>query len=229
VNDGLALSGSLHHPSTEAFADTSACTALYIVQDSDGCRESAERSIRVAAKYELPPVQAFGEFMRGTAQAIEGELAAALRQMEPFFEAALAYGLFGMLPGIIMADILSSSGRHQEALALLTRLLVNETSTPEAGVFVSELWRVRGEAVLRQSADSVSQAEQYLTTSLRIADQQGAPVFALRAATQLAQLLAENGRREQARDIIDRASAQSLPEWDGTEIAAAARLRAQLA
>jgi hypothetical protein len=126
-----------------------------------------------------------------------------------------------------MADTLARGGRNEEALALVTRLL-NETSTPEAGVFVSELWRIRGELELRQSAANAREAEQYLETSLLIADQQRAPVFRLRAAIPLAQLLAENGRREEAKVVIDRAGAQSLTEWYGTEIASVARLRSSL-
>ena len=227
LDAGLALTSSLQHPLTEAFFFTTACSALSIVQDSERCREFAERSVQVSAKYEFPATQAVGSFMLGTARALQGEVASALKQMEPFFEATLAYGFLGMRPGIIMADTLASGGRNEEALALITRLL-DETSTPEAGVFVSELWRIRGELVLRQSAANLRKAEQYLETSLRIADQQGAPVFRLRAAIPLAQLLAENGRREEAKVVIDRVGALSLTEWDGTEIASVARLRSNL-
>jgi hypothetical protein len=147
--------------------------------------------------------------------------------MEPFFEATLAYGFYGILPGVIMADTLASGNRNDEALALVTRLLDGRT-TPEAGFLVSELWRIRGELVLRQSAANSAPAEQYLGTSLRMADQQGAPVLGLRAAIPLAQLLAESGRRREAKGVLDRVSAHSLEEWDGTEIASAARLRAHL-
>jgi hypothetical protein len=227
LDAGLTLTNSLQHPLTQAFFYSTASTALYLVRDSDTCREFAERSVQVSAKYEFPATQAVGEFMLGTVQALNGEFAPALKQMEPFFETTLAYGFFGMLPGIIMADTLLSGARHEEALALVTRLL-DETSTPEAGVFVSELWRVRGEAVLRQSAANTVQAEQYLATSLKIANQQGAPVYGLRAAVPLAQLLAESGRREQAKGIINSACAQSLPEWEGPEIIAADQLRSNL-
>ena len=87
--------------------------------------------------------------MLGAARALQGEVTAGLKQMEPFFEATAAYGFFGVLPGVIMANWLASGDRNQEALALVTRLL-DETSTPEAGIYVSELWRLRGELVLRQ-------------------------------------------------------------------------------
>jgi tetratricopeptide (TPR) repeat protein len=147
--------------------------------------------------------------------------------MEPCFEATLAYGFFGVRPGVIMAEALADAGRDQEALALIKRLL-EETSTPEAGVFISELWRIRGELVLRQSAGNAPQAERFLGTALRIATRQGAPVYQLRAATELARLLAEGGRRDEAKTVIDRAREKSLPEWNGPEIAAAAALRSSL-
>ena len=63
------------------------------------CREFAERSVQISAKYEFPVTQAVGAFLLGTAQALRGEIAPALAQLEQFFEATLAYGFFGMLPG----------------------------------------------------------------------------------------------------------------------------------
>jgi hypothetical protein len=147
--------------------------------------------------------------------------------MEPSFEATLAYGFLGMLPGVIMADALAGADRDQEALALITRLL-DGSSTPETGIFISELWRVRGELLLRQSAGNSTQAEGFLATAVRIAEGQGAPVYQLRAGIPLARLLAEDGRRAEAKMAIDRASAVNLPDWDGPEVAAAAQLRSHV-
>jgi tetratricopeptide (TPR) repeat protein len=227
LDAGLALANSLQHPLTLAFFHSSACFTAHLIRDSDGCREFAEQLMQVSARYEFPATHAVGAFMQGAARAQQGDIAAALGQMEPAFDATLAYGFFGVLPGIILAEALAGAGRNQDALALITRLL-DESSTPEAGVFISELWRVRGELVLRQSAGNAPQAERYLATALRIATGQGAPVYRLRAATELARLLAERGRRDEAKTVIDRASEKSLPEWNGPEIAVAARLRSAL-
>jgi tetratricopeptide (TPR) repeat protein len=165
--------------------------------------------------------------MTGAARALQGDFAPALKQMEPSFEATFNYGFLGVLPGVIMAEALAGANRDQEALALIKRLL-EETSTPEAGVFISELWRIRGELVLRQSAGNAPQAESFLATALRIATGQGAPVFQLRAGIALARLLAEAGRRDEAKIAIDRASVENLTEWNGPEIAVAAGLRSAL-
>jgi hypothetical protein len=63
---------------------------------------------------------------------------------------------------------------------------------------------------------------------LRIAEGQGAPVYQLRAGIPLARLLAEGGRRAEAKVAIDRASAVDLSEWNGPEIGAATQLQSQL-
>jgi tetratricopeptide (TPR) repeat protein len=227
LDAGLALANSLQHPLTLAFFHSIACFSMHVARDSEGCHEFAEQLVQVSTRYEFPATRGVGLFMRGAARAQQGDIAAALKQMEPSFEATLAYGFLGMLPGVIMAETLADAGRNQEALALVARLL-DESSTPEVGAFISELWRIRGELVLRQSAGNAPQAESFLSTALRIAAGQGAPVFQLRAGIALARLLADAGRRDEAKIVIDLASAESLTEWNGPEIAVAAQLRSAL-
>ena len=227
LDDGLALANSLQHPLTLAFFNSVACFALHIVGDVGGCREFAERLVQVSARYDFPATKAVGSFMLGAARALEGDIAPALEQMEPSYEATFGYGFLGMLPGVIMADALAGANRNREALALVTRLLEG-LRTPEEGVFVPELWRIRGELVLRQSAGDARQAERYFGTAARMADEQGAHDFRLRAGTLLSRLLAEEGRREEARTVLDRANAIPLDEWDGPEIGIATQLRSDL-
>jgi class 3 adenylate cyclase/ABC-type lipoprotein export system ATPase subunit len=227
LDAGFALANSLQHPLTLAFFHGVACFATHIVGDSEGCREFAEQLMQVSARYEFPATRAVGSFMLGAARAQQGDIAAALKQMEPSFEATLAYGFFGVLPGVIMAEALAGAGRTQEALALTARLL-DESTTPEVGAFVSELWRIRGELLLRHSAGNAPQAEDFLTTALRIATGQTAPVLQLRTGIALARLLADSGRRDEAKAAIDRASVRNLTEWDGPEITVAAQLRSAL-
>lgn len=227
LDAGLALATSLQHPLTLAFFQSFACYAMHLVRDSDGCREFAEQLKQVSARYDLPAPHAVALFVRGAADALQGDVAHALKQMEPSYEAALGYGFTGVLPGVILADVLASAGRNQEALALVTRLL-DQSSTPERGPFVSELWRIRGEMALRRSAGNSQDAERFLGTALRIADEQGANVFRLNAGIPLARMLAEGGRREEAKSVLDHVNAVRLDEWDGPEIAIASQLRSNI-
>jgi len=227
LDAGLALANSLQHPLTLAFFHSVACFLMHIVKDSNGCREFAEHLIQVSARYDFPATRAVGTFMQGAALALQGDVAPALKQMEPSYEATFAYGFLAVLPGIVMAETLASAQRNVEALTLVTRLL-DQLHTPEAGVFVPELWRIRGELVLRQSADDWRQAERYFGTAVRIAEEQGAMVYRLRASISLARLLAEGGQREKAKAILDRTDAHRLDEWDGSEVVVATQLRSEL-
>jgi len=66
--------------------------------------------------------------------------------------------------GQLACHRLAGTARDKEALALTERLL-DDLNTPETGVFVSELWRLRGELMLRQASSNSAQAEQFLKTA----------------------------------------------------------------
>jgi class 3 adenylate cyclase/ABC-type lipoprotein export system ATPase subunit len=227
LDAGLALAISLQHPLTLAFYLSSVVFAMHLVRDANGCRELAEQLTQVSARYDFPATRAVGLFMLGAADALQGDVAHALEQKEPSYEATIGYGFLGVLPGVILADALAGAGRNREALTLVTALL-DKSSTPERGPFISELWRIRGEMALRQSATNSQEAERFLGTALRIADEQGANVFRLNAGIPLARMLAEGGRREEAKSVLNHVNAVRLNEWDGPEVAIAAQLWSDL-
>src|SRR5262249_26532143 len=96
-------------------------------------------------------------------------------------------------------------------------------------IFISELWRIRGELVLRHlGSDGGSEAERHLATALRIARNQNAPVYSLRAGISLAHLFAETGRRAEAKSTINSVAIDQLGDWNGPEAAIASRLLSNL-
>jgi class 3 adenylate cyclase len=217
VAAAIDLATSLQHPLTLTFAYSIVAGALHLVGDLKGMRETAEQLVQVSTKYDFAIPRAVGSFLLGATRASEGDHSAALLKMEPVFEVTLGYGFLAMLPAVMMAETLVSVGRDKDALALVTRML-DELPTPEIGIFVSELWRLRGELVLRQLGnDARPEVERHLATALRIAQSQGAPVYNLRAGISLARLLAETGRRAEARAVIDAAAIKELGDWNGSE------------
>ena len=81
---------------------------------------------------------------------------------------------------------------------------------------------------LLQSATNLRDAERFLETALRIADTQGANVFRLSAGIPLTRMLAEGGRRAEAKSVLDHVNAIRLDEWDGPETAIATQLSSHL-
>ena len=106
--------------------------------------------------------------MMGAAEALKDDVTSGLNPMEPMFEGTLAYGFFGTLPGVILADALIKANRSEEALSLLKRLLDGG-----AGIFTPELWRMRGELLRRRSGTNADEVERFLARAMRVASEQG--------------------------------------------------------
>ena len=223
----LALSDRLQHPLSLLFARGIMCNTLYLTRDLDACQASANEILRLATKYDLPVYGAIGSFWLGATQAVHGDLTDGLRQMEPAFEPLHGIGLFALLPSVVMADTLARVGRDRDALALIARLL-GEMSDPQMGMFVSELWRIRGELVAREPGGDTALAERSLQAALRIARGQEATLLQSRAGIALARHFAERGRREEARTALAESGVSALADRAAPEIVAADRLSAEL-
>ena len=223
----LALSDRLQHPMSVLFARGIMCGTLYFAHDLEACCESAKELLGHAGKYDLPDYAAIGSFWLGATQAVQGDLGGGIKQMEPAFEPLHKIGLFSLLPGVVMADTLMRANRGRDALALIARLL-GEISDPKMGMFVSELWRIRGELTSRERGGDMALAEHSLREALRIARGQEATLLQSRAGIALAGHFAERGRREEARTALAESGVGALADRAAPEIVAADRLSAAL-
>ena len=69
-------------------------------------------------------------------------------------------------------------------------------------MFLSELHRLQGELFLRNEESDMTKAEQSFRQAIRLAQNQGAKLWELRATVSLARLLETQGRREEARKAL---------------------------
>lgn len=223
----VALAESLQHPVSLAFSLGFASQNMHAAGDFDACREFADRLVQVASKYEFQLQRSFGSFMRGAVTAQQEDLASGLGRMESEFETTLKYGFPGVYAGVVMADALARTDRTKDALAVVMRML-DVSGSQEKGIYVSELWRLRGELTLKESASNTELAERFFQTSVRIASEQGAKVYLLRASIALARLLAELGRRNEAMLVLAQARAGSGDMQHVPEVETATRLCSEL-
>jgi hypothetical protein len=183
--------------------------------------------LRLATRFDLPFCGAIGSFWLGATQATHGEVADGLTRMEPAFEPLDGIGLFVLLPAVVMVDTLARAGRDRDALALIARVL-DKMSNPKLGMFVSELWRIRGELIARERGGDMALAEHCLQEALRIARGQEARLLQSRAGIALASHFAERGRRQEARMALAECGVSALADRTAPEIVAADRLSAGL-
>jgi predicted ATPase len=99
----------------------------------------------------------------------------------------------------LLAAVLVQQGAHAAALATIRDGLKVQKETGH-GLWDAELHRVEGIALAR--CNRVEEAETAFEEALRVARRQEARAYELRAATSLARLRGELGRRAAARDLL---------------------------
>jgi class 3 adenylate cyclase/ABC-type transport system involved in cytochrome c biogenesis ATPase subunit len=227
LDSALVLADRLQHPLSLLFARGMMCATLYLAHDLNGCQASANELVRVATKYDLPFYGAIGSFWLGATQATHGDVIGGLRLMEPAFEPLDGIGLFVLLPAVVMVDTLARGGRDRDALALIARVL-DKMSDPQTGMFVSELWRIRGELIARERGGDRTLAERSLQAAFRIASEQEATLLQAKAGIALARHLAESGRRDEAKTALAESGVSAVADRAAPEIIAAAELSVAL-
>jgi tetratricopeptide (TPR) repeat protein len=97
------------------------------------------------------------------------------------------------------AEVLLELGHRSEAASLLDDLLLRIGKNGPANT--PELFRLRG--VLHRHDGAIDLAEDYFRRSLELADQQGARLYQLRTATDLARLYLDQGEPAKARNVLE--------------------------
>jgi predicted ATPase len=101
-----------------------------------------------------------------------------------------------------LAEACIESGRLNDGLSLLAEALV-VTNETEWRQHEAEIHRLKGELLLRQDHSNRAEAQSCFERAIEIARKQSAKSWELRATTSLARLLRDNGRRDEARAILD--------------------------
>jgi predicted ATPase len=101
----------------------------------------------------------------------------------------------------LLAEALAFAGKIEDALAALDDALAEAAVTGVRGRD-AEIHRLRGELTGRLPYPDPAKAEDSYRTALAIAREQGTRGYELRAATSLARLWRDQGRRTEARDLL---------------------------
>jgi predicted ATPase len=181
----LMLAESLSHPPSIARGHTVAGQTFVIVRDRHGCERIGARCVELAEKFDLPYFRSFGRYLMGWAKAQGLTLSEGLALMEEAFPPIVTEQHYKLL-GAALAEARFDAGRVIDALALADRT-VDTGEGPTSGLYVPEIHRLRG-VFLRSLGSPAEEVECALRTALEIADEQGALLLKLRAATSLARL-----------------------------------------
>ena len=199
VERALVLAESLSHPPSITFGHALAGHSFMIARDRHGCERMGARTVAFAEKFDLPYYRSFGRFLMGWAKAQGSTLLEGLALMEeafPFLVSEQHYKLFGAA----LAEARFDAGRVTDALALVDHAL-NTGEGPASGLYVPEIHRLRG-VFLKGLGSPAEEVERALRTALEIAEEQGAFLLKLRAGTSLVRLWRDQGKVQQARELL---------------------------
>jgi predicted ATPase len=172
---------------------------LVTFRDRHGCERAGARSVALAEKFDLPYFRLLGRYFMGWAKAQGVTLSEGLALMEEAFPSIVNEQLYKFF-GAALAEARFDAGRVTDALPLLDHAL-STGEGPANGLFVPEIHRLRG-VFLRRLGSPAEEVERALRTALQIAEEQGALLLKLRAATSLARLWRDQGKRGEARELL---------------------------
>ena len=166
-------------------------------------RERSTALVALTAEHGFRGWLAEGTFYQGWALAAEGDVASGLPLMRDGLAAIRAAGMRMEVPMYLclLAGMCTKAGQPSEALELLTEAL-DQAGTAEGRWFEAELHRLRGEALLALSSEGTAEAETCWRRAIAIAREQGARLWELRAARDLARCWAEQGEQRKARSLL---------------------------
>jgi predicted ATPase len=180
-------------------------TAILAVLSRDVPRVErlANENAMISAEHGFRLARAYSDAQLGWAAAHRAQGTDGIDRMRRGIAAATATGARVLEPFYLglVAEAMALAGEVDQGLAELDQALARSTESGERWAD-AELHRLRGDLVCRLPRPDPDGAEGSFRAALSIAREQGTKGFELRAATSLARLCCDRGRREEARQLL---------------------------
>jgi DNA-binding winged helix-turn-helix (wHTH) protein/predicted ATPase len=220
-SDALALAQELSHPFSLAIALGFSAFLYQLCREVRITHEQATTAVALSTSHgvEQGPASLLGAFLQSWSRAEQGHGHEEFIQRYQNLTASLATRGEMLRPYFLalLAEVYGNTGQPQEGLRVLAEALavVDQTS---ACFYEAELYRLKGKLTLQQSGvqglaskvknlqsafrDPQSEAEACFLKAIEIARRQRAKSLELRAVMSLARLWQQQGKEEEARQML---------------------------
>jgi class 3 adenylate cyclase/predicted ATPase len=203
TNAMLTLAQDLAHPLSLVYA-LSAASALHN-RLREGCtaHQLAEAAYALAAEHGFTYWVASATIRRGEALVLQGQSQEGIVLIQRGIAAKRATGseVTWSWHSARLAEAYGKVGQAQKGLSTLAEVLAWIENTGERS-FEAELHRLKGELLSQQNSDNQAEAETCFHHAINIARNQQAKSFELRTAPSLARLWQQQGKRQEAHDLL---------------------------
>jgi predicted ATPase len=222
IQEALTLAREIAEPHGLAHALLFAAILHQLRRDEQLAQEHADAAFAVSSEHGLAMYQWMATIMRGWALVKQERHEEAIEQMRQGLAALQATGTELVRPHFLdlLAEALGKNGHPDEGLRVLEEALVVAHRNGER-YYEAELYRIKGEVFLMQATSRdlsraatggttvveaeppmVARAEGCFNQSIKIAQQQKAKSWELRAVTNLARLYRNQNKQEEARGLL---------------------------
>jgi predicted ATPase len=203
THGALTLGQTLAHPHNLAFSLEFLAWLHQFRHEAPAAQAYAEAGLALAREQGFPHFVALCTVHWGWALAVQGQGEAGIALMRQGQAAWQAMGGELHQPYFLalLAEAYGTIGQTDKGLAVLAEALARVERTDER-LYEAELYRVKGELLLRQAVPDVLQAEACFQQALAIASRQQATSWELRAAMSLARLWQGQGKHAEARQLL---------------------------
>ena len=197
----IAEARRLAHPPSLALSLTTGARLLSLVDDNEGLADCVNQLVAVTTEQGFPHWGAHGMICRGWLRVTEGDVSEGISLLRSGSAACRVTGAELSAPYhiFLLARACDIAGQIDEGLAQLNDALQIVDKTGERWL-VAELCRLKGQLLLRQ--ERTEAAEESYSKALRIAIDQEAKLWELRAAASVARLQRDQGLRAPGYDLL---------------------------
>jgi predicted ATPase len=229
LHKALALAHELSHPYSLAFARCWAAMISQFRRDVLAVHEQAEAAVALSTEQGFANRAAMGTSLRGWALAMQGQGEEGMAQVRQGIAALRATGGAVLVPYFctVLAEVAAHLGHPEDGLQALAEAhtLVEQH---EERYWEAEVHRLRGVLLLRQSGTPQAEAETWLQRALDVARRQEAKSLELRAAMSLSRLWQQQGKRQEAHDLLAEVYAWFTEGFDTADLQEAKALLEEL-
>jgi TOMM system kinase/cyclase fusion protein len=202
-DEALTLAQQIAHPFSLALALSFAAVFHQLRREGRTTQERAEAAMSLATAQGFPQWVAYGSMLRGWALVQQGQAQEGIKQSHLGLTTYHATGAEISRPYLLalLAEAHGTLGEPVEGLRVLTEALTL-TDTTGNRWYEPELYRLKGDLLLQQHADHQADAETCFQQAITVAQHQQAKSWELRAATRLAKLWQQQGKRQEAYELL---------------------------
>jgi predicted ATPase len=199
----VTLAQQRAHPFSLDYALCCAAGIHQFRREVHAAQERAEAAIILAQEQGFPYWMALGAILRGWALALQGQAKEGIEQIN---QGLIDYRATGAALGrpcwlALLAEVHGTMGQPEAGLTALAEALTLVDKTGERH-YEAEIYRLKGELLLQYPSNNATEAETCFHYALDIARDQQAKSFELRATTSLARLWQQQGKRQEAHDLL---------------------------